>query len=155
MTVLEPGPGMGFFTPELARLVGASGRVIAVDVQPRMLDRLRKRLSKAQLDDKVDMRLAKPESMGITDLNGKVDFALAFAVLHEMPSANGFFRETYEALKPNGRVLMAEPAGHVSESLWDAELRAANSAGFVAVETPAIRGSRAVVFQKRTNIESV
>jgi ubiquinone/menaquinone biosynthesis C-methylase UbiE len=37
MTVLEPGPGMGFFTVELARHVGPSGRVIAVDVQPRMI----------------------------------------------------------------------------------------------------------------------
>ena len=37
MTVLEPGPGMGFFTLELARLVGPSGRVVAVDIQPRML----------------------------------------------------------------------------------------------------------------------
>ena len=37
MTVLEPGPGMGFFTLELARRVGPKGRVIAVDVQPRMI----------------------------------------------------------------------------------------------------------------------
>jgi ubiquinone/menaquinone biosynthesis C-methylase UbiE len=36
MTVLEPGPGTGFFTLELLRLVGKSGRVIASDVQPRM-----------------------------------------------------------------------------------------------------------------------
>src|SRR6185437_6655390 len=36
MTVLEPGPGMGFFTLEIARLVGPTGRVIAVDVEPRM-----------------------------------------------------------------------------------------------------------------------
>jgi tRNA A58 N-methylase Trm61 len=37
MTVLEPGPGMGFFTTELARMVGPQGRVVAIDVQPRML----------------------------------------------------------------------------------------------------------------------
>ncbi|HXN47666.1 MAG TPA: methyltransferase domain-containing protein, partial [Bryobacteraceae bacterium] len=37
MTVLEPGPGMGFFTLDLARLVGSSGRVVAVDIQPKML----------------------------------------------------------------------------------------------------------------------
>ena len=43
MTVLEPGPGMGFFTLELSRKVGASGRVVAVDIQPRMLDRLKRR----------------------------------------------------------------------------------------------------------------
>ena len=41
MTVLEPGPGMGFFTQELARLVGPRGRVLAVDIQPRMLQALR------------------------------------------------------------------------------------------------------------------
>jgi predicted methyltransferase len=32
MTVVEPGPGMGFFTFELAKLIGPSGRVIAVDI---------------------------------------------------------------------------------------------------------------------------
>ena len=37
MNVLEPGPGMGFFTLELARLVGPEGRVVAVDVQPAMI----------------------------------------------------------------------------------------------------------------------
>lgn len=37
ITVLEPGPGMGFFTIPLARLVGASGKVIAIDVQTKMI----------------------------------------------------------------------------------------------------------------------
>ena len=41
MTILEPGPGMGFFTLPLARLAGANGRVVAVDIQPKMLDRLK------------------------------------------------------------------------------------------------------------------
>ena len=44
MTVLEPGPGMGFFTLPLARRVG-SGRVIAVDIQPKMLNALRRKLA--------------------------------------------------------------------------------------------------------------
>jgi predicted methyltransferase len=34
MTVLEPGPAMGFFTLELARLVGPAGRVIADEIRP-------------------------------------------------------------------------------------------------------------------------
>jgi SAM-dependent methyltransferase len=55
MTVLEPGPGMGFFTTELARRVGESGRVIAVDLQPRMLNGLKRRLQKAGLADRVDV----------------------------------------------------------------------------------------------------
>ena len=49
MTVLEPGPGMGFFTIPLARLVGASGRVVAVDLQPKMIAGLKRRAAKAYL----------------------------------------------------------------------------------------------------------
>ena len=49
MVVLEPGPGMGFFTLELARLVGPRGRVVAVDVQARMLSGLRRRARRAKL----------------------------------------------------------------------------------------------------------
>lgn len=51
MTVLEPGPGMGFFTLELARLVGATGRVVAVDIQRKMID-LKRRAAKAGLGNK-------------------------------------------------------------------------------------------------------
>ena len=45
MVVLEPGPGMGFFTLAVARLVGPEGRVVAVDLQPKMLASLERRAS--------------------------------------------------------------------------------------------------------------
>ena len=64
MTVLEPGPGMGYFTLELARLVGSAGRVIAVDVQPKMIDRLKRRAAKAALLDRVDAHVAPPDVDG-------------------------------------------------------------------------------------------
>ncbi len=75
MTVLEPGPGMGFFTVELARLVG-TGRVIALDIQPKMIEGLKRRVAKAGLLDRVDARVARKDSLGLNDLNGKVDFVL-------------------------------------------------------------------------------
>ena len=56
MTVFEPGPGMGYFTMELARLVGRSGRVVAIDVQPNMLAELRRRAGRAGLLDRIDAR---------------------------------------------------------------------------------------------------
>src|ERR1700739_2721357 len=93
MTVLEPGPGMGFFTLELARLVGPSGLVVAVDVQARMITGLKRRLAKAGLLERIDARLAPSDSMGLQDLEGKVDFALAMAVVHEMPSSTRLFAE--------------------------------------------------------------
>ncbi len=106
MTVLEPGPGMGFFTLELARLAGSSGRVIAVDIQPRMLDGLRRRAAKAGVLDRVDARLAAPDSMGLGDLTGVVDFTLACAVVHELPAAAPFFGEVARASRPGARQLL-------------------------------------------------
>lgn len=146
--VLEPGPGMGFFTLPLARMVGATGRVVAVDVEQRMLDALRRRARKAGLLERVEIRLAQMDSLGLTDLAGQVDFALAFAVLHEMPSAASFFTEAGRTLKPGGRLLLAEPTGHVRAPLFEAELAAAAEAGLQLADRPSIRRSRAALFKK-------
>ncbi len=138
MTVLEPGPGMGFFTLEMARLVGANGRVVAVDVQPRMIAGLKRRLAKAGLLERAEARLGHSDSMGLQDLRGNVDFALAMAVVHEMPSASRFFAEVAEAMKPGATLLLAEPAGHVPQSAFDAELRDAAAAGLELIGRPVI-----------------
>jgi ubiquinone/menaquinone biosynthesis C-methylase UbiE len=148
MTVLEPGPGMGFFTLELARLVGQSGRVVALDIQSKMLDGLKRRLAKARLLERVNIHLVQPNSMGLAELAGPVDFALAFAVVHEMPSASSFFAELYRALKPGGSLLLAEPSGHVKAALWDAELEAASQAGFIVAGRPRIRRSQTALLKK-------
>lgn len=142
MTVLEPGPGMGFFTLELARRVGPDGRVIAVDVQPQMLAGLRRRAARAGLEARIDARLARETSLGIDDLAGKVDLVLAFAMVHELPDAEAFFREARRALRPDGRVLVAEPSGHVRAEAFEVTLAAARRAGFRAEPGPDIWRSR-------------
>jgi SAM-dependent methyltransferase len=149
MTVLEPGPGMGFFTVELAQLVGVSGRVVAVDIQPRMLAGLKRRLVKRGLLERVDARLAAPGSMGLHDWNGRIDFALVFAVVHELPSVASFFSEVAQALKPGASLLLAEPRGHVSEAQFTAELNAAAQAQLELVDRPAMPRSRAALLRKR------
>lgn len=148
MTVLEPGPGMGYFTLELLRRVGPSGRVVAVDIQQKMLERLKKRAQKAGLADRLDARLAPKESMGIADLTGKVDLTVAFFVVHEMPLAKDFFCQVAEASKPGAHLLFAEPAGHVSAQEFEAETNCAIQAGFAVVGQPAIRGSETVLLRK-------
>ncbi len=129
MTVLEPGPGMGFFTLEAARLAGPRGRVVAVDLQPRMLAALRRRAERAGLADRVDARLARPDALGLADLAGKVDLALALFVVHEVPDAGRFFAEVRATLAPGGRVLVAEPSGHVPPAAFDESMAAAARAG--------------------------
>jgi cyclopropane fatty-acyl-phospholipid synthase-like methyltransferase len=148
MTVLEPGPGMGFFTVPLARLVGDSGRVIALEVQPRMLAGLKKRLAKAGLLARVDARLVPPESMQLSDLAGAVDFVIAVAVVHEMPSAGSFFMQSAAALKKGGRLLLVEPPGHVTEADFEEELKLRGEAGLTLIERPAIRRFRAALLAK-------
>jgi ubiquinone/menaquinone biosynthesis C-methylase UbiE len=148
MTVLEPGPGMGFFTLELARLVGPSGRVIAVDVQPKMLNALARKAEKLRLADRIVALQAKGDNLGVEDYAGKVDFVLAFAVVHELPSIPGFFQEAATALKSGGKMLLCEPSGHVDQPAWEKTLESARSAGLSAESTLKITSSHAAILIK-------
>jgi ubiquinone/menaquinone biosynthesis C-methylase UbiE len=146
MTVLEPGPGMGFFTLELARRVGPSGRVITVDVQPKMLNKLHSRAAKAGMSERLDIRLVPRDGgMGVGDLKGKVDFVLAFAMVHELPDRKLFFREVATALKTGGRLLIAEPRGHVKWGQFEETLREAESFGLKILNRPEIAKSHSAL----------
>lgn len=148
MTVLEPGPGMGFFTLEIARRVGASGRVVVVDIQPRMLDALKRRAMKTGLLGRLDARMAKAGSLNLEGLDGRVDFAFACAMVHEVPDKDPFFRQITESLKPGGSLLVAEPPGHVNAARFEEELAAAVRAGLYVTDRPAVPRSRAALLRK-------
>ena len=149
MTILEPGPGMGFFTLPMARLAGSAGRVVAVDIQAKMLDNLRSRATKAGLLSRVDARLAQPHTLGIGDLAGQVDLVAALAVVHEMPSCEDFFREAAAALKPEGTLLLVEPAGHVNAARFAREIELARRAGLHKTQRLAVRRCLGAVLTKR------
>lgn len=129
MTVLEPGCGMGYFTLEAARLVGPSGKVVAVDLQKKMIDGLKRRLKRAGLSDQVDARIAPADSLAVSDLDDRVDVALALYFVHEAPDASRLFSELARSLKPGGRILFVEPRGHVSAAAFQKSLEAAQAAG--------------------------
>jgi len=148
MTVLEPGPGMGFFTLPMSRMVGPAGRIFAIDIQAKMLESLRRRALKAGTSERIDTRLAQPDSLGINDLNNCVDFVLAFAVVHELPSPAVFFREAAAAMKTGALMLFAEPAGHVTPEKFQAEIEAACAAGLEVTAQPVIRRNHAAILRK-------
>jgi len=148
MLVLEPGCGMGFFTLDLARMVGPTGRVVAVDVQERMLAGLKRRARRARLLDRIEARLTGSDHLGVADLACRVDVAFALHVVHEVPDIASFFGEIAVALKPDGRLLFVEPRGHVSEDAFAASLALAEKAGFRIVDRPRIRRDPAALLTK-------
>jgi ubiquinone/menaquinone biosynthesis C-methylase UbiE len=135
MTVLEPGCGMGFFTLPVARMAGPRGRVIAVDIQPEMLSGLKRRAEKAGLGDRIEIRAAAESGMGLGDLKGTVDLALAIHMVHEVNDQALFFTEIRNALKQGGRLFIMEPLFHVSRREMEKSMSLATGIGFRTVET--------------------
>jgi len=149
MTALDIGCAMGFFSLPLARLVGPGGKVICVDLQEKMIRPLERRARKAGLAERIRTRVCSRESLGLGDLTEEVDFALAFAVVHEAPDAARLFAEVHCTLKARAKVLVAEPKGHVTAEGFDASLSIAEQSGFEIAERPAIRRSFAAVLSKK------
>jgi 2-polyprenyl-3-methyl-5-hydroxy-6-metoxy-1,4-benzoquinol methylase len=63
-TVIDIGPGMGYFTIPLLKLAGKDGRVIAVDIQEKMLTVLKRRAIKAGVNGNLMTHLSMPNDLG-------------------------------------------------------------------------------------------
>ncbi len=145
MTVLDVGCGPGFFSVELARRVGKSGRLIACDLQEGMLQRLREKIRGTDLESRVTLHRCEADRLGVTE---KVDFVLAFYMAHEVPNQDGFLAEIASLLKPDGRVFLVEPPIHVSRRAFEETLRKAERAGLSVAERPRMWISRAALLKR-------
>ena len=145
-TVLDVGPGMGYFTIPLAGLVGPSGRVIAADIQQKMLDALLRRARRRGIADRIQIHLSTPESIGIDQ---KVDFVLAFWIVHEIANQEMFFKQIRDILKPSRGLLLAEPVIHVTRQRFSRTLCAAKGMGFRVKEEPKIGFSHSALLEFR------
>ena len=141
MAVLEPGPGLGFFTLPMARMVGPEGRVVALEVQQSLRDGLERRVRKAGLADRVDCVLcdagsatASKNGDGPDLAESSVDFCPVINVLHELDDAGAFLALVLRVLRPGGRMLLMEPRGHVSEADFQSAMAHAEQAGFTVLE---------------------
>jgi len=148
MAVLDVGCAMGFFSLPMARMVGPGGRIVCVDMQQRMLDGLTRRARRAGVLDRIDARHCSQQSLGLEDLAGLVDFALAFGVVHEVPDPPRFLAEVAGALRDGGRFLIAEPKGHVKPGAFDRTIEAAQQTGLALLDRPEVPRSRAALFER-------
>jgi ubiquinone/menaquinone biosynthesis C-methylase UbiE len=150
MRALDAGCAMGFFSLPMARMCGERGKVICVDLQPKMLRSLERRAGRAGLASRIETRVCTPESLEISDLHGQVDFALAYAVLHEAFNPRQFLREIHRALGQNGLLFFGEPSGPVRPSEFEEELALIAGAGFVRIPSRHPAGHQCAVFAKES-----
>ena len=142
-TVLDIGCGLGYFTLAMARMVGEKGKVIAVDLQPQMLKRLRRRAERSGVQSQIQPHLSRRDSLGVKE---SVDFILAFWMVHEVEHQGPFFKEVHGLMKPEARFLVVEPKFHVTDSAFQKTVAIAHQTGLVSLDTPQVRFSRAVTF---------
>jgi ubiquinone/menaquinone biosynthesis C-methylase UbiE len=142
--VLDVGSAMGFFSLPMAEMVGPHGRVVCVDLQPRMLQVLRRRAARRGLSARMETHVSSEGSIGLRGHDGSFDFALAFYMLHEVKQPAGLLCEIHQLLKPGAALLLVEPKGRVSNAGFERTVALALEAGFVETERPEIRRSYAV-----------
>lgn len=146
MTVLDLGCGPGYFTAELARLVGEEGRVIAADLQQEMLDKAIRKVIGTDLERRVKMHKCQDDKIRLPET---VDFVLAFWMVHEVPDQPGLFNELKSILNTGGRIWIIEPRIHVRELSFNKMIAIAESTGFEIIERPKVRLSRTVILTIR------
>jgi ubiquinone/menaquinone biosynthesis C-methylase UbiE len=136
MTVLDIGCGPGFFSIELARMVGATGRVLAADLQDGMLQKLSAKLRGTELEARIHLVQCGRETINVSE---KIDFGLAFWMVHEVPDKASFFRQLRTIVNENARILLVEPKlFHVSRKEFAATTAVAERAGFTVSQGPRV-----------------
>lgn len=107
-TVCDMGCGNGFYTLPLAKLVGESGKVVAVDIQPEMLELLKERA------DEEGVKNIEPVLGTVIDPKlpeKSIDLMLLVDVYHEFSHPEPMLRAIHRSLKPDGRVALVEFRG--------------------------------------------
>jgi ubiquinone/menaquinone biosynthesis C-methylase UbiE len=144
MTVLDLGCGPGYFSVGIANMLNDTGKVIAADLQEGMLKKVEQKIKGTDLEQKIVLHKCMAEKI---DLSERVDFVLAFYMIHEVPDHERLFNELKSILKPGGQILIVEPKLHVSKVSFDAMIERLKVAGFEIDEGPKVFFSRTVVLE--------
>ena len=102
MKIADIGAGTGYFSMRLAKTPGVS--IYAVDVEPRMIDYLKKRAASENATN-VTAVLAGAASPNLPE---PVDLILVVDTYHHLPNRPTYFRELRKSLKPGGRIAIVD-----------------------------------------------
>jgi len=127
MTVLEVGPGNGRYTLEIARRVGDKGKIVTVDIEPKMIERVTQRA----LSEKITNLEAKVANVYDLPFNeGAFDAVCMIAVISEIPEPEKAMREFYRVLSPSGTLAFSEVLLDPDYPLAQTLVRQAGKANF-------------------------
>ena len=137
--VCDIGAGPGYFTFPVARAVGDAGHVYAVDVEPRILEALRKRLRKSRLRNVTPVLALEDDPLVPT---ASCDLILVVDTYHHFPDGPAYLRRLARSLRPGGRLVNIDfhkrelPVGPPPEHKLTREefLAQADAAGLALVE---------------------
>jgi ubiquinone/menaquinone biosynthesis C-methylase UbiE len=134
MKVLDVGCGPGYFSVELAKMVGISGKVYAADLQEGMLQKLNNKIRGTSLEKIIQLIKCEKDDIVVPE---KVDFILAFYMVHEVPDKNKLFKTLKNIVNDNGEFLIVEPKlFHVSKKEFASTISKAEAVGFKSAEGP-------------------
>lgn len=143
-TVVDLGCGPGFFSIQMAKIVGEKGKVISVDLQEEMLTRVKKNATTKKVAHQMAFHRCESNRVEL-QLDDKADFMLAYYMIHETPDAAAFLTEVKDLLKEGGKFLVVEPKMHVTEEAYWEMIDKAKDAGFSVVGYPQKKGGRSVL----------
>ena len=145
MTVLDIGCGPGFFSIEIAKMIGKNGRVISADLQEGMLQKLYDKIKGTELEGKITLVKCEKDKINISE---RVDFILAFYMVHEIPDKNLFFKELKKILNEQGQFLIVEPKlFHVSQKDFALTVALAENNGFKIFQGPKLSFSWSAILK--------